>query len=62
MKDRHLKIYEAPGQHRDIPRINLQGKWLSELGFQIGDPIVVSYENGKLIVKSESIVSSETKS
>ncbi|WP_425592583.1 SymE family type I addiction module toxin [Enterococcus cecorum] len=46
MKERHLKIYEASGQKRNIPRINLQGDWLSNLGFQVGDHIVVSYNQG----------------
>jgi hypothetical protein len=45
MKERHLKIYEAPGQKRNVPRINLQGDWLS-----------VSCNQGKLIVELEPII------
>lgn len=44
MKERHLKIYEAPGQKRNIPRINLQGDWLSNLGYHVGDHVIVSYD------------------
>ena len=53
MKDRHLKIYEAPDQKRNVPRTNLQDEWLSNLGFQVRDHVVVSYEQGKLIVELE---------
>lgn len=62
MKERHLKIYEAPGQKRNIPRINLQGEWLSNLGYQVGDHVVVSYEQGKLIVELEPELSTEAES
>ena len=62
MKERHLKIYEAPGQKRNIPRINLQGEWLSNLGYQVGDHVVVSYEQGKLIVELEPKISTEAES
>ena len=56
MKERHLEIYEAPGQKRNIPRINLQGEWLSNLGFQVGDHLIVSYDQGKLIVELEPVI------
>ena len=62
MKDRHLKIYEAPGQKRNIPKINLQGDWLSNLGFQVGDHVVVSYAQGKLIVELEEVIPAEAES
>lgn len=62
MKNRHLKIYEAPGQKMNVPRINLQGEWLSNLGFQVGDHVIVSYEQGKLIVALEPEISTEANS
>ena len=62
MKERHLKIYEAPGQKRNIPRINLQGEWLSNLGFQVGDHVIVSYDQGKLIVELEPVIPAEAES
>lgn len=62
MKERHLKIYEAPGQNRDIPRINLQDKWLSDLGFQVEDHVIVSYDQGKLIVELDPIIPAEAHS
>jgi len=32
------------------PQLRLQGKWLEELGFQIGQPVLVKCEDGKLII------------
>ena len=53
MKDRHIKVYESPGLKYNIPRIVLQGKWLSEIGYNIGNQIRVSYQDGKLIIELE---------
>ena len=56
MKERHLKIYEAPGQKRNIPRINLQGDCLSNLDYQVGDHVIVSYDQGKLIAELDPVI------
>ena len=37
---RSLKVYEAPlglNSKQQIPRIQLQGKWLEALGYHVGD-------------------------
>lgn len=31
MNERYLKVYEASGNKRNVPRTNLQGDWLSAL-------------------------------
>ena len=60
-KTRHLKVcYKSePRQSRSwyagstyisVPFINLKGKWLGELGFDIDTPIKVECEEGKLII------------
>lgn len=37
-KYREMKVYEARGyQYKQTPSIVLKGKWLSELGFNIGE-------------------------
>lgn len=56
MKDHHLTVYESPGPDRTISQIRLQGKWLAQLGFEVGEKIVVSYEDGKLIIMLEPII------
>lgn len=50
-KYREMKVYEASGyQYKRTPSIVLKGKWLSELGFDIGEQIEVKCEDGCLII------------
>ena len=50
-KYREMKVYEASGyQYKRTPSIVLKGKWLSELGFDIGEQIEVKCEDGRLII------------
>lgn len=37
------------------PQLRLQGKWLEELGFQIGAPVLVKCEDGKLIITPDTM-------
>ncbi len=62
MKERHLKIYEAPVQKRNIPRINLQGDRLSNLGYHVGDHVIVSYDQGKFIVELDPVIPADANS
>ena len=47
MKERKLKVTYAPGTEykEKIPRIVLQGKWLKELGFEVGDEINITVDD-----------------
>lgn len=48
---RSVKVYEQSGyQYKATPTIMLKGQWLKELGFEIGDYVSVSCENGRLII------------
>lgn len=50
-KNRELKVYGICGRnYAEQPQIKLQGGWLSALGFDIGAPINVECEGGKLII------------
>lgn len=50
-KNRKMKVYEAGGYScRVVPQIRLQGAWLNEFGFDIGKPICVQCEGGKLVI------------
>lgn len=50
-KTRSMKVYEKNDyRYQSIPMIRLCGKWLSESGFNIGDYVSVSCEDGKLII------------
>ncbi len=37
-------------RYKPTPAIRLSGQWLKEIGFNIGDPVLVKCENGKLII------------
>lgn len=55
-KDEHkLKVYPAPGGIPNVPRINFQGKWLSDLGYHVGDQIIVSIMGHRLLIEPASI-------
>lgn len=50
-KNRSMKVYgQSAYRYKETPAIMLKGLWLQELGFEIGDYISVSCENGKLII------------
>lgn len=48
---RELKVYENSGSGVRCPRISLQGRWLEDYGFQIGNGITVTCENGILTIR-----------
>ena len=52
MKERKLKVTYAPGSEykEQIPRIVLQGKWLKELGFEVGEHVTINYSNENIVV------------
>lgn len=61
-KERLLKVcYKSETRHGssswygdlryvEVPFINLKGKWLGELGFDINTPIKVECEEGRLVI------------
>lgn len=59
---RQLKMGSICGYgYKSTPMLRLQGQWLDELGFSIGEPILVKCEEGKLIltVDHERLVAEE---
>ncbi len=52
---RKLKIYQKYqprewGSYAIVPEIRLQGKWLKELGFEIGKEITITQQKNKLTI------------
>ena len=48
---RELKVSARSGyDYNPVPSIVLKGKWLMQTGFQIGDYIKVSCEDGRIII------------
>ena len=50
-KSRNLKVISESGRnYKPTPTIRLKGQWLTLAGFNIGDFISVTCEDGKLII------------
>lgn len=50
-KNRTMKVYEASGyNYSSTPQIRLQGKWLEDLGFDIGRNINIECQGGRIII------------
>ena len=54
-KKRSIKVYGQSGyKYQETPTIMLKGMWLKELGFDIGDYISVTCEDGRLVITPEA--------
>ena len=54
-KKRSIKVISQSGHnYKATPTIMLKGKWLKELGFDIGDYVSITCENGKLIITPDA--------
>lgn len=54
-KKRSVKVYGQSGyKYRETPTIILKGLWLKEAGFDIGDYISVTCEDGKIIITQDA--------
>lgn len=52
---RELTVSEATNYgRRTAPMLRIQGLWFQELGFNIGDPVLVKCEDGKLIITQDT--------
>ena len=54
-KKRSIKVYGQSGyKYQETPTIMLKGMWLKELGFDIGDYISVTCEDGRLVITPDT--------
>lgn len=52
---RELTVSEATNYGRGTAlMLRIQGLWLQELGFNVGDPVLVKCEDGKLIITPDT--------
>ena len=50
-KKRSIKVISQSGHnYKATPTIMLKGQWLKELGFDIGDYVSITCENGKIVI------------
>ena len=53
---RELTVSEATNYGRKTaPMLRIQGLWLQELGFNVGDPVLVKCEDGKIIITPDHV-------
>lgn len=56
MKTKTIKVIYSSRQSRDaynlLPKIQVEGNWLEALGFHIGDPVKVEYEEGSIHIRA----------
>lgn len=55
MNKKHIKVAYTSrlsgGSYTQVPKIQMEGRWLEELGFSIGSTIVVEYGEGSLCIR-----------
>lgn len=55
MKTKNIKVaYSNRYNNRSrltVPKLTIEGRWLSELGFTVGDSVVVEYEEGSVHIR-----------
>ncbi|WP_428386131.1 SymE family type I addiction module toxin [Pectobacterium versatile] len=49
--ERVVRVLNVMAQRSDI--LHLTGKWLEDLGFNTGQPVIVTVEHGKLVIETE---------
>ena len=47
---RRIKIYEATANDRNTPMLRLQGRWLKEAGFYVGNHVDIYVEEGVVVI------------
>lgn len=52
---RNLKVVGQSGyKYEATPTITLKGKWLSSIGFDIGDYVSISCEDGRIVITPDA--------
>lgn len=41
-------------KYSEVPKIQMEGKWLEAIGFFVGDKVHVDYDDGKIIIRTEN--------
>jgi len=61
METRELTVYKGRGNNYQLPQIILQGQWLQNSGFSIGDKIMIISQQDKIIIMNAENVASGRK-
>ena len=49
----HYSTRYTGRRYSEVPKIQMEGKWLEDIGFSVGDKIRVDYGDGKIIIQIE---------
>ena len=56
MKTKNIKVVYTSrysrGSYAPVPKVQMEGRWLEELGFSIGTPLIVEYEEGSIRIRT----------
>lgn len=56
MKTKNIKVVYTSrysrGSYAPAPKVQMEGRWLEELGFSIGAPLIVEYEEGSIRIRT----------
>ena len=59
MKHKNIKVAytsrSSGGSYTQVPKIQMEGRWLEELGFSIGSTIVVEYDEGSIRIRQMTV-------
>lgn len=44
--------HTGTGPCTEVPKIQMEGRWLEQLGFTIGAPLIVEYEEGSIHIRT----------
>lgn len=55
MKTKNIKVAYtsrySKGDYSPVPKVQMEGRWLEELGFSIGTPLIVEYGEGSIHIR-----------
>lgn len=40
------------GSYSPVPKVQMEGRWLEQLGFTIGAPLIIEYEEGSIHIRT----------
>ena len=52
IKDQYSTRYTSR-RYSEVPKIQMEGKWLETIGFSVRDNILVDYDKGKIILRTK---------
>ena len=56
MKTKNIKVLYTSrytrGSYAPVPKVQMEGRWLEALGFSIGAPLIVEYEEGSIHIRT----------